>query len=482
MYWRITNSWLKYIDFIILDLIVMEMAFVLSILIRSGASFGNLLQESPYREMPVILFLVLACVIFLSENYKGILERGYLKEMKAAARQTGYVAACGGLYLFLTKQSGDYSRISFFCFILFYFLFSYIVRCLWKGCRKKYGNCLLGKRAVMLLASPDMADDMSKHMESTGGGDIQIIGFGLVGNTDAPVSTGKYQIVAEGEVSILNYIQNYWVDEVMIQISSVFEYPQNLIDICCEMGVTVHQCLSSPVTSRDNQILEKMYGYPVLTTCIRAATTRQAFMKRFMDICGSIVGLIITGFLFLIIGPLIYITSPGPVLFSQERIGKGGKRFRIYKFRSMYIDAEKRKYELMEQNKINGCMFKIESDPRIIGSGKDGTRHGLGWFIRKTSIDEFPQFWNVLKGEMSLVGTRPPTVDEWEKYDFHHRGRMATKPGLTGLWQVSGRSGITDFEEVVRLDMEYIQQWTLSEDIKILCRTVGAVLRGVGAE
>ena len=146
------------------------------------------------------------------------------------------------------------------------------------------------------------------------------------------------------------------------------------------------------------------------------------------------------------------------------------------------MDAEKKKQELKEKNQMNGYMFKLDADPRIIGSGADGTRHGLGWFIRKTSIDEFPQFLNILKGDMSLVGTRPPTVDEWEQYAYHHRGRMATKPGLTGLWQVSGRSNITDFEEVVRLDVEYIQKWNLALDIKILLKTIVVVCKGQGSK
>lgn len=123
----------------------------------------------------------------------------------------------------------------------------------------------------------------------------------------------------------------------------------------------------------------------------------------------------------------------------------------------------------------------MDADPRIIGSGPDGTKHGLGWFIRKTSIDEFPQFWNILKGDMSLVGTRPPTVDEWEQYEPHHRGRMAMKPGLTGMWQVSGRSDITDFEEVVRLDTKYIREWSPALDIKILFKTVKTVLGKEGS-
>ena len=139
------------------------------------------------------------------------------------------------------------------------------------------------------------------------------------------------------------------------------------------------------------------------------------------------------------------------------------------------MDAEERKKELMKQNKVkDGMMFKMDDDPRII--------KGIGHFIRKTSIDEFPQFWNVLKGDMSMVGTRPPTVEEWEKYAPRHRIRMATKPGLTGMWQVSGRSNITDFEEVVKLDEKYIREWSFGLDIRIILKTIGNVVKGVGAE
>ena len=157
----------------------------------------------------------------------------------------------------------------------------------------------------------------------------------------------------------------------------------------------------------------------------------------------------------------------------------------MYKFRSMYLDAEERKKDLMDQNKVSdGRMFKMDFDPRIIGNkvlpnGKKKT--GIGQFIRKTSLDEFPQFWNILKGDMSLVGTRPPTLDEWEKYEPHHRARMAFRPGLTGLWQVSGRSNITDFEEVVKLDTEYINDWDLGLDIKIILKTITSVAHDDGA-
>lgn len=197
--------------------------------------------------------------------------------------------------------------------------------------------------------------------------------------------------------------------------------------------------------------------------------------KRLFDIVGGIVGCIVTAVLFIFVAPAICIRSPGPVFFSQERIGRGGKPFRIYKFRSMYPDAEQRKNELMEKNKsADGLTFKVDDDPRII--------RGVGSFLRRSSIDEFPQFYNVLKGDMSLVGTRPPLREEWEKYDVHHRARLTVKPGITGLWQISGRSEITDFEEIVRLDREYIDNWNLKLDIKILLKTVVVVLTGRGAE
>ena len=191
-----------------------------------------------------------------------------------------------------------------------------------------------------------------------------------------------------------------------------------------------------------------------------------------MDILGAIIGLILTGIAFIIFAPIIKKQSPGPVFFKQVRVGKNGRRFSLYKFRSMYTDAEDRKKELMEQNEMQGNMFKIQNDPRIIP---------IGHFMRKYSIDELPQFFNVLKGDMSLVGTRPPTEDEFENYAAHHKARLGIKPGLTGMWQVSGRSNIKDFESIVALDTAYISNWNLSMDVRILLKTFLVVLNGNGA-
>ena len=191
-----------------------------------------------------------------------------------------------------------------------------------------------------------------------------------------------------------------------------------------------------------------------------------------MDIFGAIVAIILFSPVMIVTAIMIKKTSPGPLIFSQERVGLQNRPFKMYKFRSMYIDAEKRKKDLMAQNEVKGLMFKMDNDPRITK---------VGQFIRKTSIDELPQFFNVLKGDMSLVGTRPPTVDEFEQYNIYYRRRLSITPGLTGMWQVSGRSDIKDFDDVVKLDLKYIDDWSLRQDVKILIQTVGVVLFGRGS-
>ena len=210
----------------------------------------------------------------------------------------------------------------------------------------------------------------------------------------------------------------------------------------------------------------------MISFCAKTFEENKMLVKRAIDIAGAIVGLLITAVITVFVAPAILIESPGPLFFKQKRVGKNGRYFYMYKFRSMYKDAEERKKALMEQNEMKGLMFKMTDDPRITKVGK---------FIRATSIDELPQFFNVLKGDMSLVGTRPPTVDEFMQYAGYHKRRLSIKPGITGLWQVSGRSNIEDFEEVVKLDLEYIDNWSIALDIKILLKTVLVVFKKDGS-
>ena len=240
------------------------------------------------------------------------------------------------------------------------------------------------------------------------------------------------------------------------------------------MGITVHLNI---------EVLENFDGFdktvtmlgdiPVITFANTFFDYNKLIIKRAMDIAGAIIGLAFTGIITIFLAPPLLLESKGPLFFKQRRVGKNGRYFDMYKFRSMYSDAEERKQELMSKNEMNGLMFKMTDDPRITKVGK---------FIRKTSIDEMPQFWNVLKGEMSLVGTRPPTVDEFKKYEGYHKRRLSTKPGITGMWQVSGRNDIEDFEEVVKLYLEYIDNWCLAFDIKIILKTIGIVFARKGAK
>jgi len=250
---------------------------------------------------------------------------------------------------------------------------------------------------------------------------------------------------------------------------------QPYIDICMEMGVTVRIIMNSYRAEGAHSYVSSVGTYPVLTYHRVSLNASSRAVKRVIDIFGSLVGIILSSPIMLITALAIWIESKGKgnVIFKQERVGLNGRHFYMYKFRSMCVNAEQMKAQLMKENQMNSnLMFKIQNDPRITKVGK---------FIRKTSIDELPQFFNVLKGDMSLVGTRPPTLDEVDHYERNHWRRMSIKPGITGMWQVSGRSAITDFDEIVELDTEYIDKWDVLLDFQIIFKTALQVFVHKGA-
>jgi len=275
--------------------------------------------------------------------------------------------------------------------------------------------------------------------------------------------------VVANKDELLSYVCHNWVDDVFFGIP-YNDVPSELLDGLSMAGISMMFELTNAksLQGRSHEI-KTLYDESILCSTIHPRNDFEIVIKRMMDIIGSLLGIIILALLIIIIGPIIYLKSPGPIFYFQERVGKNGNIFKIYKFRSMVLNADELKDDLLKDNRIkDGMMFKVENDPRIIP--------GIGTFIRKTSIDEFPQFINVLKGEMSLVGTRPPTLDEWQKYNLGHRIRMTIKPGITGAWQTSGRSEITDFEEVLKMDREYINNWSISLDIKILIKTIYVII------
>lgn len=475
MYRKQSKGWTKHLDFIILDLVSLFIAYFLAYFIRHrqmvpfwNRQYGNLL----------FMFFIIQIMVSVScESFKNVLKRGRYWEFAETFRHVFLVILCATFYLFVMKEGAQYSRVIILLTAGFYLAGSYVVRNLWKQYLLRHGLFDTRNSSLLILTSEKMMDSIVENMKSNNYERYHIAGIALLDADLAGTETGGYKIVA-GRDTLFEYLSQEWVDEVLINLSKEIPFPDEIINQMIEMGVTVHVTLIRAAELHgQKKSVERLGSYTVLTTSINMTTQKQAICKRILDICGGLVGCLGTLVLGLIVGPIIYIQSPGPILFSQVRVGRNGKKFRIYKFRSMYMDAEERKKELMTQNRVkDGMMFKMDHDPRIIGGDK-----GIGCFIRKYSIDEFPQFWNVLKGDMSLVGTRPPTVDEWEKYDLHHHVRLAIKPGITGMWQVSGRSEIMDFEEVVRLDREYITNWSVGLDIKILFKTVQVVLMKKGA-
>lgn len=443
------------------------------------------LWELRYYSTDMVLVAVGALIDgVLFDSYKDILRRGYFIEFEKAVRMILVDLLILTFSLYVLKTGTTLSRLMTLYFSLGALCMVYLARCLrkyWLWHHRFPGGYSI--RQLLIVADADKAPEVIRKIQENTYRDIQISGLidssGRMTAGDETSGTPVVTTLADAE----NYMTTRWIDEVLIACQAE-DNPgvQKLLDLCSEMGITVHVCLPMPDSRYGTSVIEKFCGYRVITESMRIVSTGQLVAKRLIDIVGSVIGLAFTGIFTVIIGPIIFFTDPGPIFYSQIRIGENGRRFRIYKFRSMYKDADKRKKELMDRNQMQGLMFKMENDPRILGSGPDGKRHGIGWFIRKTSIDEFPQFLNVFLGQMSLVGTRPPTEGEFQQYEAHHRARLATKPGITGLWQVSGRSKITDFEKVVELDMEYINTWTVREDFKILLKTVRAVFAGDGAE
>lgn len=466
-------AWYRHFDFILIDLFCMQAALAIAYSFRNGWSM--IFEESYYSRMAVTLMILQLIVVFFCESYSGIMKRSHFEEFKQTLFFASEVLIAFIIFNYLAKFETDYSRMVIVIVWELGVIFSYLCR-EWrkKAIHKNSADQRNQKESMLILTDSKSVRTVMKKISEDGYNGIAPHGIILLDKNRTGEQIDGIPVVASAENAVEYLCQN-WVDRVIEVCEKEERAAEDILMDCEEMGITVHRALPESFDNGWKKRVENIGGYTVITDSIEPAGPAEAALKRLADIVGGLAGCVITGILFLFAAPAIYINSPGPIFFSQTRIGKNGRKFKIYKFRSMYMDAEERKKELMKQNKVkDGMMFKMNNDPRII--------KGIGNFIRKTSIDEFPQFFNVLKGDMSLVGTRPPTVDEWEKYEKHHRVRMAIKPGLTGMWQVSGRSSITDFEEVVALDLKYIREWSIGLDIRILLKTVKIVLTGSGSQ
>ena len=461
----------SYSMFTVVDLICMSIGFFLGIFIRHG-DFAIMDVYSVYREVYVVLAISIIVNAFLFRPYEDIFHRGFWVEFVNVVKCLCVQIAVAFIYMFMMQITEEYSRLAFAFAIISISVFTYIGRLLAKTVLRNFGEKSIYRKKLLIVTTSDKAEGLLQSSRNEVEFSYQITALAIMDRDLVGESIHGVPITVNEE-SLYDDARLMVVDSVLIALEPEHPKFKDTINLFHVMGVEVNVSLEDYNLGIPNQRIVKMGDLTVLSGNTQKMALGDTIAKRALDILGGIVGLIITGIFVIIVGPAIVIESPGPIFFSQTRIGKNGRRFKIYKFRSMYMDAEERKKELMEKNKMSGLMFKIDDDPRITKVGK---------FIRKTSIDEFPQFLNVLKGDMSLVGTRPPTEDEFKQYKARYKKRLNMKPGITGLWQVSGRSSITDFEDVVKLDVQYIENWSLGLDIKILLQTVLVVLKHDGAQ
>ena len=428
MYERGIKGWLKHLDFILLDMLSLALAFFAVFSLRFSHAWGSY-QTELYRELLIMLLMLDFTVCVMFNTMHDVLRRGMYREALESVKHAAIVFAVMAVLLVALKISDAYSRIILYGTSALHMVLGYTLRQIYKKLlqkRMKHEK----KRAVLIVAPEARAAEVAEKLLTTANDALDLAGL-VLSDRDAQGETLNGIPVAANLSGAAEYICREWVDEVFIEADAI-KAAEKLVAQCQEMGVVVHEQLTLESGVSQKQLVEHIGDYTVLTSTVNYATPFQALVKRLMDIVGGLIGCVLAGIIILIVGPQIKKASPGPIIYSQERIGQNGRRFKFYKIRSMYLD-------------------------------------------------EFPQFFNVLKGDMSLVGTRPPTVDEWDKYELHHRARMAMKPGITGMWQVSGRSDITDFEQIVKLDTQYICNWSIGLDLKILCQTVSAVLKHKGA-
>lgn len=480
MYEKAKSSWLKHLDFTIWDIICLEISYLLSFYFRdvwimrsdvTGRVSVNPFEDPFYRQIAVVLLAIDLMLVVFRQPYKDVLRRGFFQEFKNVIAHNTLILGLMLMYLFAMQEISDLSRVVYVLTWCIGVCVMYVVRIGWKHYVRKRVVQDENLPRLLLVTQGELAKDCIERIKERRYSEFRLIGVVLLDQDKTGEKLEGAPVVANRE-TMFDYTLANVVDAVLFSENLEEKERELYIYRFLSMGQTVHINLNRISAELPNKLVQQLGSFTVLTTSIKAISVRQALIKRIMDIVGGILGCVITVFAMLPLYPVIKLQAPGPLFFKQTRVGKNGRQFQMYKFRSMYIDAEERKAELMERNEITGQMFKLHDDPRIFPAGK---------FIRKYSIDELPQFFNILRGDMSLVGTRPPTVDEYENYDLHHKVRLSIKPGLTGLWQVSGRSDIKNFDEVVRLDEKYIENWNIGLDIKILLKTIGVVFGAKGS-
>lgn len=440
------------------DLVSIGISFILATYFRFG-NFRDMGNKEVHFQVCLVFLLFCTIYSFFIDWNRNFLKRNIWREIYAVLQYNILMILVTQTVMYFLKWADVFSRLTMIYFALINPLLSLLFHLVIKQTMRLHYSSDMTKIKVLVVTQRSLTEEVEERL-----------------NRNLDINFQIVQVVLTEELT-----EDFLEKAMLMALDEVFIYApelpqkkvQTMINSFDEMGVNCHYCVELPGTASDRSEMKNFGSYSVISYTRFQSSYKRLLIKRVMDIAGGLVGMVITLVFLPFVAIAIKLDSKGPVFFSQVRIGRNGRRFKIYKFRSMYVDAEERKKELEMQNEMQGLMFKMENDPRITRVGK---------FLRKTSIDELPQFYNVVKGDMSLVGTRPPTVDEFERYNQYYRRRISMTPGLTGLWQVSGRSEIDNFDDVVKYDLEYIDSWSLRLDIKILFRTIWVVLAGRGSK
>ena len=476
---------LQYGCLFLADLASLAVSIGLAWLVTAGilGKMGDF-QLDQVMEACFLLLLSYLLTFFTFDQSENIVSRSAMREFEIAVRFNFLLTLIDAACLALTKAPMLSSRYFLISVPIINIVVMTAAHCLLKQMlvRKKYTKSI--RSLVGVVTTRDGAEEVLQDLKKDWS--KQVTGIAILEASPEQV-TGSIEgvPVRANYDTFMDWLRRAALDEVYLDVS--LDDEEALLPYLEEMesmGLTVHfrlpaldriekACCDETSAVRIGRELSRCAGHNVVTMGTIELKLRDQILKRALDLVGGIVGCIISIPIIAVVAIPLKLESPGPLIFKQRRVGRNGRVFYIHKLRSMYVDAEERKKELLAKNEMNGLMFKMEDDPRITKVGR---------FIRRTSIDELPQFFDVVRGSMSLVGTRPPTLDEYKQYESHHKRRLSMKPGITGLWQVSGRSDIEDFEEVVKLDVQYIDNWTIWQDIEILFRTIGVVFGQKGAK
>ena len=465
MYQRRSN--LQNLMILLLDCLTIVVSLILANYIRNGRLF-----ESDDARMDFGLLLGAVLVVFLAMNlfgslYRNMMLRGPLHECMCVIRNNAISFAGAAVVLYFMGLLDAYSRLVFFYFLLIDCILMLIVHQLWKKCLPSLYRIFRESRKTLLVADDVFAVPLVMDMKNFKDYSYEFCGLAFLGEKPENGEVGGMSVVA-GADDLIDYCKSASLDEVIVAVADTqSKEMKRVLETLAEMGLTIHYRIPVPELSGASQKALTQFGrFYTITYANRFVPVGQLAMKRLLDLVGALVGCVFLGILTVVVGPMIKLESPGPIFFAQKRVGRNGRIFKMYKFRSMYADAEERKKELMAQNEMNGLMFKMENDPRITK---------VGAFLRKTSLDEFPQFINILKGDMSLIGPRPERpffVDKFKEEIPRYMIKHQVRPGMTGWAQVNGLRGDTSIRKRIELDLFYIENWSVSFDIRILFLTV----------